>query len=294
MATKPAHITVFVHIHHVDVWQEMCPVLAQRLDVPFTLVMTGAEPDTWGPLPQTPLLQQAQPVRAENRGRDILPFLRTLAAQPDCGIGLKLHTKKSPQRSDGALWRNALLDGLLPKDGVADIVSRIAADSRIGIVTPEDFALSIRRWSRVNEPAMVELMATLGVELTEDLLEDAFFPAGSMFWFRRAAIETLLADPVMALFEPEEGQLDGTIAHAVERLFAVEARRQGFVSLALPALLACNPSTGLTEMLAMARRYADVPTQFFQPPGTPASTALRAKPPGSGLATRLLRRLRPA
>jgi lipopolysaccharide biosynthesis protein len=62
-----------------------------------------------------------------------------------------------------------------------------------------------------------------------DALDNAPFFAGSMFWARVKALE-----PVRKLalrdddFEPELGQVDGTLAHAMERVFAMAAQRAGF------------------------------------------------------------------
>jgi lipopolysaccharide biosynthesis protein len=55
------------------------------------------------------------------------------------------------------------------------------------------------------------------------------FPAGSMFWFRVAALAGL-DDFILAEddFEPECGQTDGTLAHAVERLVALFAEQRGY------------------------------------------------------------------
>ena len=92
----------------------------------------------------------------------------------------------------------------------------------------------------------------------DSALDDTFFGAGSMFWFRRSAL-AVLADRISPeLFEAEKGQLDGTSAHAIERLFPVEARRQGYVSLAVPALMSSQPDMPLAELLELARRHADV------------------------------------
>jgi lipopolysaccharide biosynthesis protein len=260
-------IAVFVHVHYPEIWEEMRARVAERLTLPFRLVLTSARAPEEIALPETPHMVSARFVPVANRGRDIRPFLAALAETPDFDIGLKLHTKKSPQREDGAAWRNDVLDSLLPPPpGVADIVARLGADPRIGLVAPAGFALSVRPWVLVNADGMARVMSAVGHELADDDLDDAFFAAGSMFWFRRCALSALASAPVLDLFEPEEGQLDGTIAHAMERIFPVEARRRGLASLALPALTASSPAMPTAELIALARQHADIPSTYFPAP----------------------------
>ncbi len=55
-----------------------------------------------------------------------------------------------------------------------------------------------------------------------------------MFWFAPDALKPLatVAEDQLA-FEPEVGQQDGTLAHALERVFAPLARAQGFRTTSL-------------------------------------------------------------
>ncbi len=300
MTARPSPATaaavVFVHVHYPEIWREMAAVLARRMNVPFRLVLTTSHPEAEIAVPDTPRLLACRVLRTENRGRDILPFLRALATEPPFAVGLKLHTKKSPQREDGSRWRTEVLDSLVPAGflpggaagpgtGTDAILRRMAADPRVGFVTPAGFALSVRDWVLVNRSAMERVMAAAGSTLAEADLEDAFFAAGSMFWFRRAALAPLAAEAVLSLFEPEEGQFDGTAAHATERLFPVVAKKEGFVSLAMPALEAARPEHALPDVLAMARRHADIPSTYFaapaRPPEPPAPVPGHAPPAGA-------------
>jgi lipopolysaccharide biosynthesis protein len=283
--TAQAPVTVFVHVHYPDIWQEMSVILAERVKSPFHLVLTRTRDEVLQ-APETPWLLTVTQRRVENRGRDVKPFLQALAEMPGLDIGLKLHAKKSPQRTDGDRWRSAALCSLLPPEGCAAVIASLRADPRIGLVAPSQLSLSVDPWVLGNEAGMVRIMTTLGAELVDSALNDAYFAAGTMFWFRRAAIEALTAPAVLELFEEEENQLDDTIAHAMERIFGVEARRRGFVSMSVSALTEASSSSTTAELLGLARRYADLPSDYF-----PSSRMSVPSSDSSAAAMRWARRL---
>src|SRR5581483_10105538 len=66
-------------------------------------------------------------LQAPNRGRDILPFLRT--ARPLTAKGyeyfLKMHSKKSTHRSDGSDWFKEMTSDLVPASGLDELKKTI-------------------------------------------------------------------------------------------------------------------------------------------------------------------------
>ncbi len=59
-------------------------------------------------------------------------------------------------------------------------------------------------------------------KLKTDILADECFVTGSMFWFKPEALSNLLSLNVSTSDYPiEEGQIDGTIMHGLERVFTI-------------------------------------------------------------------------
>ena len=164
----------------------------------------------------------------ENRGRDILPFLQTAARLRDEGteVVLKLHTKHSPHRSDGNVWRTELLRALASRARASRILDRFHCDENLGIVAAEGHIQPLTYYWGANAGHVRHLLERLGQPLVEP--DRATFVAGSMFWCRLAALDPLLdAGIAPDEFEPELGQVDGTLAHAMERVMGLCVEASG-------------------------------------------------------------------
>ena len=228
---------VFVHVHYQDIWEEMALELSEKIDRPFGLVLTRPPNLSRLTLPDTPFLRFSKEIEVENRGRDVLPFLKALRSElPAVDICLKIHAKRSPHRTDGVGWRAYMCDSLLSSDSNGLIAYRLLnREKRIGLLAPEGHLLSLEGRLALNRRPMSKMMKALcGEELPFDL-EQRRFAAGSMFWFRRSALVALSNEQVDRLFPREHGQLDGTAAHAIERLFALLVEREGFVAAGMEA-----------------------------------------------------------
>ncbi|UHD46899.1 hypothetical protein LUX29_06805 [Aureimonas altamirensis] len=269
-------VSVFVQVHYPDIWQDMSGIIAERMATPFRLILTTSHHGERLAIPDTPNLASHHVLYTANQGRDILPFLRALAAEPEFDIGLKLHTKKSPQRGDGDRWRTDILNSLLPdQTGTRRIVRKLAEDPRVGCVAPDRFCLPVEPWILENGDAMRRAMEAIAPAAPEAYMDGAYFAAGSMFWFRRNALTALASERLFSVFEPEMKQLDGTIAHGLERLFPVEARRQGFLTMPLSTLMATGPQTPADQVEAITRLEVAKPNPLFPSPyESPASASL--------------------
>ncbi|WP_416355163.1 rhamnan synthesis F family protein [Aureimonas phyllosphaerae] len=263
---------VFVHVHHPDVWEEMARDLAAALQRPFGLVLTCRDAGMTLAAVDSPHVLFTRQVVVENRGRDVLPFMKALRAEGDgFDIGLKLHTKKSVHRDDGDDWRRFLTRSLLAgRDGVPAPLAAMEALPSLGLVVPEAHLLGLRGRIVLNGRITRRMIAALGLDLTLRELEEERFAAGSMFWFRREALSPL-ADPSLdSLFAPERGQLDGTAAHAAERLFAALTHRRDYLAAgteALPGLLeGAERGASRAEMENIVERSArDADNPFVLP-----------------------------
>ena len=165
-----------------------------------------------------------------NRGRDIAPaFVGFRDVYKNYDACVHLHSKKSPhneKRLSG--WREHLYHNLLGSPEIVGGILEILARENVGVVFPQYFdpiRVSIN-WGE-NFFATRDFLRKLGIEIDSRHLVE--FPAGSMFWFKPQALAPLLnCGLTFDDFPDELGQVDGTIAHAIERAFLFIAESAGF------------------------------------------------------------------
>lgn len=156
-----------------------------------------------------------------NRGRDIAPKLIAFADVYDrYDYVVFLHSKRSFHADALSPWRYFLFESLIgTPEVVLSILKLLQFNPHIGMVAAQHFE-PMRHW--VNWGGNFQLAQNLCEKMgfvikEEDPLD---FPSGSMFWARTAAIRPLID---LALrnddFAEEADQKDGTLAHAVERIF---------------------------------------------------------------------------
>ena len=231
-ATPPSSVAVVLHAYHLDLLPEIKAYLGH---IPFPAdVFISTDTDAkraavsacFAGWPGGSLAIEVTP----NRGRDVAPKLVGFAAVHDrYEYVLHMHTKQSLHDERLAGWRGYLFDTLLGSpEVVRGIFAAFAQAPGLGLLAPQHID-ELRPWVRwaENHAQAQALAARMGFPLPFEAPLD--FPSGSMFWARTAALRPLLDLHLGFDDFPEElGQTDGTLAHAIERLYFLVCEQAGF------------------------------------------------------------------
>lgn len=223
---RSSKLAVVVHVFYKQEWlhiKNRLKVIPSDYDLYITITERSRE------LAEKIKLEypRATVCMVPNRGRDILPFLFLLPRLKAAGYEyvLKMHTKRSTHRTDGEEWLKDLTTKLLPNPKkVAAILDLLGSGA--AMVGPADHYISLQTYLGSNAVHIKKfLQDRLGDEKADEILRNVdkygYF-GGSMLWARMDAFDSLLAVPfIIEEFESERGQIDGTAAHAVERLLTL-------------------------------------------------------------------------
>jgi hypothetical protein len=235
-----ARIAVVLHLYYTDLWPEFEAYVSQIPET-FDLYVTST-PENIAEIGRLARgkFPFAKIIPVENRGRDVLPFLHVLQ---NTSLGryefiCKIHSKKTINNklADGDFWRRALLCDILgAPDIVGGILKRFENDPRLGLVTAWNY---LRKGPlELNNPNY-EKVRQIAVCMGLENIPPYVFPAGTMFWARAKALVPLLdAGITREEFPDEQGQRDGTAAHAVERAIGLSVQEAGFYCGQTPEIL---------------------------------------------------------
>jgi lipopolysaccharide biosynthesis protein len=228
---KSHDTAVFLHLFYPDMWDELSRYI-DNLRGDFDLFISIPNSVRADITQYTAYHKDTYIYRCENWGRDVAPFLRMYraAVRHQYQQALKLHTKKSKHRQDGDKWRIDLYRKLM---GTPELVQSITKTfdkdlaHRIGIIAPDGHVVSSEYYLASNKENVEKLARLANLNYFGDEFP---FVAGSMFWFR---MESLFPLSLLGLeiddFDPEQGQVDGTLAHALERIFGMLIYKTGYL-----------------------------------------------------------------
>ncbi|MBZ9849647.1 sulfotransferase [Mesorhizobium sp. CA14] len=268
----PRDIAVIVHVFYTEVFPEILAAL-KNVGKDFKLYVSTTE-DVKAAVVRRMCEENGFEhieIRVfENKGRDIAPKIvgfRDIYDKHE--FFLHLHTKKSPHLSDLEGWRSYLIDNLIgSKEIVRSIFSIFMSNPEIGIIYPQHYApvRTMLNWGFDFNMAK-SLLRRANWDLSKDSVLE--FPSGSMFWGRSAALKPLL-DLGLSFddFPDEAGQVDGTLAHAIERSYLHFAECAGFYWLKIQKSAEPASSTLLAlEQPGDARLSEKAYAPLFEEPG---------------------------
>ena len=222
---------VIAHVFYVDLFEEMLNYI-DNIPIDIGLFISTDTEEKKKDLEEILLKRSKHYLECEirvleNRGRDIAPqFVGFADVYERFPIFIHVHTKKSPHFSGGLdTWRTFLMNSLLGNREIVASNLKLLSASRVGVVYPEHFPIIKQsiNWG-LNYDIVCNLLKKIGVRISTDHILE--FPSGSMYWGKSKAIQKIL-DLKLSFdsFPEEKGQLDGTLAHAIERalLYFVEA-----------------------------------------------------------------------
>lgn len=228
-----SRIAVVVHFYYQCGWESIAKHLVRLESFSHDVFVTV--PDTRREEFERVrhLLPGVVPLYVPNRGKDCYPFVRTARLLASCGYTkvLKLQTKKITGDAHDAQWQLTALDQLVPEDPhlVGQVLSLLDL-GRAGVVGPERYYLPLHASiTNVRQLLWVRLTEQYDSSTAEYILarQNRFgFFGGTMFWARLDALRGHFSSRYQD-FEPERGQKDGTLAHALERLFTLFPEADG-------------------------------------------------------------------
>lgn len=228
-------IGVHLHLYYRDLLDEFCGYL-NNITQPFDLYISCREGENQGSILQVAKLirnvRQIVIKETMNRGRDIAPFYVLFCKelqQYECL--LHIHSKKSLYTGEEkAEWRHWALEGVLKNEKmVAETLHYLKnAEPQAGLVYGEmtpTLPLMALHWLR-NAGKGRELSERLNIKFDDGMF---MYPVGSFFWARTEAIKPLFdLNFTYEDFDEEQGQIDATLAHALERIISCLVKQRGY------------------------------------------------------------------
>lgn len=222
-------VAVVVHLYYIDLWTEIASYLElfpESFDLFVSLVdavdLRFVSQDILNIYPLANIFL------CENRGRDVAPFITLLNSgllDPYDAV-CKIHTKRSKHSQFGDEWRKDCFDRLMGNKNSIERYIHCIRNSNVGLIGPVGYLIADHQpLTKTNKEFILQIIERLKI-----VNSFGCFFAGTMFWLKPSALK-----PIVELgltlndFEVESGQLDSTLAHGLERVFALVVMNQGYL-----------------------------------------------------------------
>ncbi len=210
---------LIIHLYYIELWKDIYKYIKNfenGIDVYINVNSNITEDEYYNIIYDIP---NANIFSFENKGRDILPFINIMKIIEPLNYEFvyKIHSKVSPHRKDGNEWREHLIGSLIENKKYINNVESILHHEGVGLVIAKGNRLKYSEWKGSNQELVQMLCKRMNIKYEEEF----YFPAGSIFCIKPQLLTELLNSIEESDFHAEKGQVDGTIAHAIERIIGL-------------------------------------------------------------------------
>lgn len=225
---KTKRHALILHLYYVDMFEEIKEELkdiSKNFDIYLSINHTCSKEDIEKIIATYPDIKI---FIFENRGRDILPFLKIFKKIYHLKYEtiLKIHTKKTLQLNNGQETGKYLRQSLCKN--YMKILSDFDINNRLGIVIAKNYKVHFTsdKNTYLRNNKNVKFITN---RINTDYTKDFYYPSGSIFWFRPESIKQLKSSKIKEdYFLIEKGDIDGNIEHAIERMFGLLCKINNF------------------------------------------------------------------
>ncbi len=229
---KAKRVGVFLHIFYPELGETIAAYL-KNIPCSIDIFISTKEESVQTLQNVFARIDNAQKVEVRhfsNIGRDVAPFFVGFGDQIlKYDLILKLHSKKSPHSNALSGWFLHCLDNLIGSEAITATNLKALQSPQTGIVYPiENYALSLgikhdSCWGHEDGNYKKANPFLTRFHLDHITRESQFrFPTGTMFWCKPDLLKPILDwNLSWQDFDEEGGQIDGTIAHSIERLIGL-------------------------------------------------------------------------
>lgn len=222
-------IAVVLHIHYPEGLEKASSFILELGEVADYFISTSDEKiyeellaATRGLLAHLRVVVELVP----NVGRNFAPLLVTFSsAVMEHEYLIHWHSKQSPHASVKIrhAWIDALDNTLLNREVLTRAISLMKATSNCALMHPDvvnHFRRLNYKWNLPNRRSARLIFDRLGLREELDPKAYELFPIGGMFLAKVALLRPIFeAQWSISDFDVEDGQVDGTLQHAIERFF---------------------------------------------------------------------------
>ena len=238
-------IALFLHIYNED-QIDFCLKYANSMPEDSDIYVTTSSQQNKGQIEQAfsnSGLKCLNVTVIQNRGRDVSALLvngRQIIEQHDYDLICFAHDKKSHNPDTaiiGESFARHCFENILGSPAfVSSIIKQFQQNPHLGILSPPppfhaDYVKVIGDEWTCNFSRTIALANSLSINVPIHPYKPPIAPLGTMFWFRPHAMSHLFKHEwKYEDFPKEPNELDGTLLHAIERLYPFAAQAKGYYS----------------------------------------------------------------